>query len=219
MNFKKFLSVLCAVSVFAVSAISVGAASNYTPSVTKKNTVTVSSAVASNGEKVEVNVTPVSQSSEASEALEEIKSVSSLKDLPIVGENPFANTSKDYVVSNLFEVSLGSGVDKDFFANGNTVTVTFTVNDLNTDIDSIWLHKYSTDNKWHAMDVTKSGTHTYTSTFTSFSPVAVCVPSDAATVSSPKTGDTTNYIFYVVIAACIPALIGTAVIARKKIAE
>lgn len=230
MKFKKFISVLCAVSVFSVAAISVGAASNYTPSVTKKASVTVSSAVDKDGNAVNLTVIPVSQatgdvSAQLSAALEEIKTASSLKDLPIVGTNPFDGKTKDYTVSNLFDVSLG--VDADFFSSGNTVTVTFNVNDLSTDIDSVWLHRYSTDNKWHGMTVTKSGTNSYTTTFTTLSPVAVCVPVDSSagtvaspgtSVVSPQTSDATNYWFYVVVAACIPALFATAVFARKKLA-
>lgn len=232
MTFKKFISVLCAVSVFSVFTVSVGAASNYTPSVTKKDSVTVISAVDKDGNPIsgfELIVTPISNPSDApnddaekqlNAAFEEIKGVSSLKDLPIVGTNPFEAKKNDYVVANLFDVSF-KGIDSsEYFSSGNTVTVTFKVSDLSTDVDSVWIHRYSTDNKWHAMDVIKSGTNSYTTTFTTLSPVAICVPTDssAGTVVSPQTSDATNYWIYVIVVACIPVLIGTAVFARKKFA-
>ena len=226
MTIKKIISVICAVSVFSISAISVATASNYTPSVTKKDSVTVTSAVDQNGNKVEVIVTPVSQGEDAptedaknqmNSAFDEINGVNSLDKLNIEGKNPFKANS-NYVVSNLFDVSI-KGIDNSYFKDGATLEVTFTISDLSTDVDSIWLHRYSTDNKWHVMDVTKIGKNTYKTTFTTLSPVAICVPSDAASsVTSPQTGDTTNYLFYIAVALSIPALIGVAVYARKKLA-
>lgn len=225
MTLKKFISFLCAVSVFSISAISVAAASNYTPSVTKKDSVTITSAVDKDGNKIEITVTPISKSTDAptedaknqmNEAFDEINKVDSLDKLNIEGKNPFAANS-DYVVSNLFDVSL-NGIDNSYFKNGATIDVTFTINDLSTDVDSIWLHRYSTDNKWHAMDVEKIGSNSYKTTFSTLSPVAICVPSDAASsVTSPQTGDTTNYMLYIVAALSIPAFIGVAVYARKKL--
>lgn len=226
MTLKKFISFLCAVSVFSISAISVAAASNYTPSVTKKDSVTITSAVDKDGNKIEITVTPISKSTDAptedaknqmNEAFDEINKADSLDKLNIEGKNPFAANS-DYVVSNLFDVSL-NGIDNSYFKNGATIDVTFTINDLSTDVDSIWLHRYSTDNKWHAMDVEKIGSNSYKTTFSTLSPVAICVPSDAASsVTSPQTGDTTNYMLYIVVALSIPAFIGVAVYARKKLA-
>lgn len=225
MTLKKFISFLCAVSVFSISAISVAAASNYTPSVTKKDSVTITSAVDKDGNKIEITVTPISKSTDAptedaknqmNEAFDEINKADSLDKLNIEGKNPFAANS-DYVVSNLFDVSL-NGIDNSYFKNGATIDVTFTINDLSTDVDSIWLHRYSTDNKWHAMDVEKIGSNSYKTTFSTLSPVAICVPSDAASsVTSPQTGDTTNYMLYIVVALSIPAFIGVAVYARKKL--
>lgn len=226
MTLKKIVSVLCAVSVFAVSAMSVAAASTYTPSVTKKDSVTITSAKDQDGNDVEVIVTPISKSTAAptedarkqlDAAFDEIINADSLDKLNIEGENPLAGKS-NYVVSNLFDVSL-NGIDNSYFASGATIEVTFTINDLSTDVDSIWLHRYSTDNKWHAMNVTKIGKNSYKTTFNTLSPIAICVPSDAASsVTSPQTGDTTNYMLYVVVALCVPVFIGTAVYARKKLA-
>lgn len=232
MTFKKFISVLCAVSVFAVSAISVSAASNYTPSVTKKDSVTISVAVDKDGNTIsefELIVTPISNPSDApttdaveqlNTAFEEIKNADSLEELPIVGTNPFDGKTEEYVVANLFDVSFKGTTAEEYFNSYGEVTVTFTIGDLSTDVDSIWLHRYSTDEKWHAMDVTKSGTNSYTTTFTTLSPVAICVPasSSAGTVVSPQTGDTTNYWFYLIVAACIPAFVGAVVLSRKKLA-
>ena len=227
MKLKKFISVLCAVSVFSVSAMSVAAASNYTPSVTKKDSITITEAVDDEGNKIEIIVTPVSKSEDTptddakeqmDKAFEEIKSAVSLDKLAIKGNNPFTGKKKDYVVSQLFDVSL-KGIDNSYFDGGKTITVTFTINDLSTDIDSIWLHRYSTDGKWRVMDVTKSGTNSYTTTFSTLSPVAICVPASTGSVTSPQTGDTTNYMLYVIVALSIPAFAGAAVFARKKLAE
>lgn len=227
MTLKKIVSVLCAVSIFAISAMSVAAASNYTPSVTKKDSVSITSAVDQNGNNIEVVVTPVSSSIDAptdsakqqlDTAFDEIIFADSLAKLNIEGQNPFTGSKSNYVVSNLFDVSL-KGIDNSYFDNGATIEVTFTISDLSSDVDAVWMHRYSTDSKWHVMDVTKVGKNTYTTTFSTLSPVAICVPSDGDfSYSSPQTGDTTNYWIYIVAALSIPAFIGVAVYARKKLA-
>ncbi len=224
MIFKKALAVFCALSVFSMSAVSVAAASNYTPSVTKKDSVSVSFAEDKDGNSIDVIITSVSNSSNApteeakaqmEKAFDEIKNADSLDKLNIEGKNPFKKNS-DYVVSNLFDVSL-DGIDDSYFKDGATIEVTFTIYDLSTDVDSIWLHRYSSDGKWRAMDVEKIGFNYYKATFDSLSPVAICVPSESGGISSPQTGDTTNYWLYIIVALSVPALIGTAVFARKKL--
>ncbi len=227
MSLKKIVSVLCAVSVFSMSAISV-AASNYTPSVTKKDSVDVFMAFDDNGNEIDVIVTPASKSTNApteeakrqmDAAFEEINNADSLSMLNIEGENPFKDDDKsDYVASHLFDVSF-KDFDDSYFKNGATVDVTFTVDDLGDDVDAVWMHRSSTDNKWHVMDVEWISFNTYTITFDSFSPVAIFVPSDSAnSFTSPQTGDTTNYMLYVVVALCVPVFIGVAIYARKKFA-
>lgn len=220
MKLKKIIAAVCAVSVFMLSAVSVSAASNFTPSVTKKNSVTVVSAVDSKGNPVDIIVTPFSRVEDAPtpdckrqlyKAFDEINSAASLDKLSFDGKNPYSKDTTD-VVANLFDVYC---TNPNVFDGGNTITVTFNVSDLSSDVASIWIHRDSKTEKWNAMDVKKSGTNNYTTTFSSLSPVAISVPTSGNGAVSPQTGDN-SYILYIVTITGVIAFAGAAVFAGKK---